>query len=263
MDQSQGSVGKTRTILVDNLDYGVGERRLLSALNVSKSDILKIDWGLDPKRMIFKGYAHVSFWSFSVAEAAALRSGEMCMDRPLKISMAPDREDIQQHPGAPDGREGAGPGDVSPAKSFYVSSLKPANCRTVFVGNLAYNITGAILRAFFADCGPIVAVRWGEVAGEFKGFAHVVFHLSDSTDWAVNKSGAILLGRRTKVDYGQESKKQRLQGKQVRSLKPPGCRTVFVGHLPMSTDESEVRAFFSACGAVTRVRLAADRCLAA
>jgi len=53
--------GPTRTVFVENLDYGVGERRLLEALNVSKLDVLKVDWGLDPKRMIFKGHAHVTF----------------------------------------------------------------------------------------------------------------------------------------------------------------------------------------------------------
>jgi RNA recognition motif-containing protein len=131
----------------------------------------------------------------------------------------------------------------------------------VFVGNLDFNITAAALRAFFADCGPIVSLRWGEVAGEFKGFAHVEFHLSDSTDVAVNKSGTRLLGRMTKVDYARESHKDRIASKLARTppLKPPGCRTVFVGGLPLTATSEQVGTYFGTCGPVTWVRLAQDK----
>ena len=247
----------SRTVLVENLNFGVGERALLEALGVSKNEIGRIGWGLDTQRQLFKGYCHVSFHNAAAAHAALSRAGTMCMDRPLRVSLAPDPPDLT--PSASAGMDGkAAP---EPGKSFFVSSAKPPGCKTVFVGNLDFNITAAALRAFFADCGPIVSLRWGEVAGEFKGFAHVEFHLSDSTDVAVNKSGTRLLGRMTKVDYARESHKDRIASKLARipPLKPPGCRTVFVGGLPLSATSEQVGTYFGTCGPVMWVRLAQDK----
>ena len=247
----------TRTVLLENLNFGVSERRLLAALEVSQSQILKIDWGLDRQRMLFKGYAHVTFLSPAAAQRALGFHGRECMERPMRISRAPDPPDVLA------GEDGEGKRtQEGEYKSFYVCGEKPPDCRTVFVGNLAFNITQAALRAFFSDCGPIVSVRWGEAKGEFKGFAHVDFHLSESTDLAVAKSGQELYGRLTKVDYGRELKKEKVRVQRERSriaLKPPGCRVVFVAHLPLAASEAQVGAFFSRCGRVTRVALASDK----
>ena len=247
----------TRTVLVENLNFGVGEWALLEALGVSKDEIERIGWGLDTQRQLFKGYCHVSFHNAAGANAALSRAGTMCMDRPLRVSLAPDPPDLTPSASAGMGGKAA----PEPGKSFFVSSAKPPGCKTVFVGNLDFNVTAAALRAFFADCGPIVSLRWGEVAGEFKGFAHVEFHLSDSTDVAVNKSGTRLLGRMTKVDYARESHKDRIASKLARipPLKPPGCRTVFVGGLPVSATSEQVGTYFGTCGPVTWVRLAQDK----
>jgi RNA recognition motif-containing protein len=255
--EEEASTTSSRTVLVENLNFGVGERALLEALGVSKNEIGRIGWGLDTQRQLFKGYCHVSFLNAAAAHAALSRAGTMCMDRPLRVSLAPDPPDLT--PSASAGMDGkAAP---EPGKSFFVSSAKPPGCKTVFVGNLDFNITAAALRAFFADCGPIVSLRWGEVAGEFKGFAHVEFHLSDSTDVAVNKSGTRLLGRMTKVDYARESHKDRIASKLARipPLKPPGCRTVFVGGLPLSATSEQVGTYFGTCGPVMWVRLAQDK----
>ena len=247
----------TRTVFVENLNFGVGERALLEALGVSNDEIGRIVWGLDTQRQLFKGSCHVSFHDAAAAHAALSRAGAMCMDRPLRVSLAPDPPDLTPSASAGMGGKAA----PEPGKSFFVSSAKPPGCKTVFVGNLDFNITAAALRAFFADCGPIVSLRWGEVAGEFKGFAHVEFHLSDSTDVAVNKSGTRLLGRMTKVDYARESHKDRIASKLARTppLKPPGCRTVFVGGLPLTATSEQVGTYFGTCGPVTWVRLAQDK----
>jgi len=41
------------------------------------------------------------------------------------------------------------------------ATLKPNGCKTVYVGNLAYEITDKIMESVFSDCGKIESIRWG------------------------------------------------------------------------------------------------------
>ena len=87
-------------------------------------------------------------------------------------------------------------------------SAKAEGCLTVFVGNLSFNIDEDSLREAFKDCGEITSVRFAEdkVTGEFKGFGHVEFANTESTDAAVKMAGTDILGRAVRVDYANDRK---------------------------------------------------------
>ena len=82
-------------------------------------------------------------------------------------------------------------------------SKKEPGCNTVFVGNLSWDIDEDSLRAHFAECGEVVSVRFAEdrETGAFKGFGHVEFAESDSTDEAVKLAGTYLMDRPIRVDF--------------------------------------------------------------
>ena len=86
------------------------------------------------------------------------------------------------------------------------STVKPEGCKTVYVGNLAYEMTDEIVESVFSDCGKIESIRWGTEKNteEFRGFGHVSFEDTKSVDKAVQLAGSICLGRPLKVDYAEE-----------------------------------------------------------
>ena len=99
-------------------------------LQVSKEQIVSIDWGLDPKRMLFKGHAHVSFTNSATAAAAVSRTGDELLGRPLKVSLAPDPPELRHTlPDAPSDGTSAQPLKAAepPEKAFYVCRPKSLN----------------------------------------------------------------------------------------------------------------------------------------
>jgi nucleolin len=88
-------------------------------------------------------------------------------------------------------------------------AVKEEGCTTVFVGNLDFNIDEDSLRQAFSECGEITQVRFAmdRESGEFKGFGHIEFAESDSTDKAVALAGLDVLGRPVRVDFANNSRK--------------------------------------------------------
>ena len=88
-------------------------------------------------------------------------------------------------------------------------SEKQEGCTTVFVGNLSFQIEEETLREAFAECGEISQVRFAEDrdTGDFKGFGHIEFVNSDSTDAAVQMAGTDIMGRAVRVDYAVDKRK--------------------------------------------------------
>ncbi|KAL4172796.1 hypothetical protein KRP22_007958 [Phytophthora ramorum] len=81
---------------------------------------------------------------------------------------------------------------------------RPEGCTTVYVGNLAYDITEEVLRKVFDKCGSIRAVRFAEhiQTKEFRGFGYVQFHEEGPCEAAVKLDGMVVMGRPMNIDYG-------------------------------------------------------------
>jgi len=78
---------------------------------------------------------------------------------------------------------------------------QPENCKSVFVGNLPFDIDEATLRATFQDCGKIVEVRLQKE----KAFAFVDFSNQRGPEDAVALNGKLLQGRAMRIDYAESS----------------------------------------------------------
>ncbi|EKX40748.1 hypothetical protein GUITHDRAFT_75377 [Guillardia theta CCMP2712] len=80
---------------------------------------------------------------------------------------------------------------------------KPPGCTTVFCGNLAFDIDEQALREVMEPCGEVKNIRLAtdRETGRFKGFGHVEFFDTESTEKAVALGGTKVMGRILRVDY--------------------------------------------------------------
>jgi len=87
-------------------------------------------------------------------------------------------------------------------------SEKPEGCTTVFVGNLSFNIDEDTLREAFAECGEISQIRFAtdRETGDFRGYGHMEFVNSESTDLAVQMAGTDIMGRACRVDFAADKR---------------------------------------------------------
>jgi len=87
-------------------------------------------------------------------------------------------------------------------------SQKVDGCTTVFVGNLSFQIDENTLREAFGECGEITQVRFAEdrETGQFKGFGHIEFAKTESTNLAVKMTGTNIMGRPVRVDFANPRK---------------------------------------------------------
>ncbi|KAK2522555.1 Rbm34 [Columba livia] len=75
------------------------------------------------------------------------------------------------------------------------------NKRSVFLGNLSYDISNDAVREHFAVCGEVVAVRIvrDRKTGLGKGFGYVLFENTDAVHLALKLNDSVLLGRKIRV----------------------------------------------------------------
>ncbi|NXL90829.1 RBM34 protein, partial [Alectura lathami] len=87
------------------------------------------------------------------------------------------------------------------------------NKRSIFLGNLSYDISDDAVREHFADCGGVVAVRIvrDRQTGMGKGFGYVLFENTDAVHLALKLNSSDLMGRKIRVkrclQKGQGSQK--------------------------------------------------------
>ncbi|XP_072516391.1 RNA-binding protein 34 [Salminus brasiliensis] len=101
--------------------------------------------------------------------------------------------------------------------------------RSIFVGNLPYDIMELPLRQHFEECGQVEAVRLvrDRNSGVGKGFGYVLFASADSVMLALNLNGSELLNRKIRVKRSvkkEKEKEKRGRGPERRNAKGPGGR---------------------------------------
>jgi nucleolin len=87
-------------------------------------------------------------------------------------------------------------------------SERPADCKSVFVGNLSWQASEDDLYNTFSACGTIESCRisMDRDTGRSKGFGHVDFADGDAVDKAVALTGTDIAGRPIRVDYGGQNR---------------------------------------------------------
>jgi nucleolin len=139
-----------------------------------------------------KGIAYVEFTSKDGLDAAVALDGGSMMDRYLAIKVS---ESTGSKPA------------FGGARNTAPLSAKPEGCKTVFVGNLAWNASEDDIKAAFAECGNVWNVRLAmdRETGKPKGFAHVEFEDEAGPEAAVKLTGTQIAGRAILVDYAGSS----------------------------------------------------------
>lgn len=99
--------------------------------------------------------------------------------------------------------------------------------RSVFVGNLSFEINELAFRRHFEGCGTVEAVRLvrDQNSGLGKGFGYVLFESTDSVQLALELDGTKLEGRSIRVKRSMKKEKQKnksdSRGATVRAGKGP------------------------------------------
>ncbi|KFQ73123.1 RNA-binding protein 34, partial [Phoenicopterus ruber ruber] len=75
------------------------------------------------------------------------------------------------------------------------------NKRSVFLGNLSYDISDDAVREHFSVCGGVIAVRIvrDRKTGLGKGFGYVLFENTDAVHLALELNDSVLMGRKIRV----------------------------------------------------------------
>ncbi|XP_062429673.1 RNA-binding protein 34 [Rhea pennata] len=83
------------------------------------------------------------------------------------------------------------------------------NKRSIFLGNLSYDISDDAVREHFSDCGDVVAVRIvrDRQTGMGKGFGYILFESTDAVHLALKLNNSDLMGRKLRVKHCVEKGK--------------------------------------------------------
>jgi len=147
-------------------------------------------------------------------------------------------------------------------------TARPANGdgRTVFVGNLSWNLSTDALRDHFTSCGEVIfaTIFTDRETGKPRGSGKVQFASSQEAQRAIQKlHESELVGRQISVRLMGEARPQR---ETVNA--PPGPRggdsadancMVFVGGLSWDTDNDRLREYFEQAGEIQMVQVFTDR----
>ncbi|KAG6497062.1 hypothetical protein ZIOFF_044948 [Zingiber officinale] len=137
--------------------------------------------------------------------------------------------------------------------------------RTLFIGNLSYDVGQDDVAEFFKTAGEVVDVRLATAEdGSFKGFGHVEFATEEDAKKALELNGNELFGRGVRLDVARERGSYTPQsGKDNYQKGSKGqSQTIFVKGFDRSLEEDQVRSsleeHFGSCGDITRISVPKD-----
>ncbi|OTA97922.1 hypothetical protein M434DRAFT_391534 [Hypoxylon sp. CO27-5] len=147
--------------------------------------------------------------------------------------------------------------DNATLESAPTESERARSGYTIFVSNMAYDVTDAHLREAFGRYGEIAALNIGRnPQGLSRGFGFITFKDKESADRAVDEANkSFWHGRRINVDYKKDApSKEKKEGK---PLEP--TTSIFIGNIPYETSDADLNRIFESLENVTDVRVAVDR----
>ncbi|KAK7053839.1 hypothetical protein R3P38DRAFT_3577417 [Favolaschia claudopus] len=153
-------------------------------------------------------------------------------------------------------------GDAAPAAG---AEGGEEEIKSIFVGQLSWNVDNDRLAQEFASCGEVVSatVAIDRNSGQSRGFGHVHFTTTAAVEEALKMNGQEIDGRAVKIDYGRPADKSRQRETRAKAFgdsESAPSATLFVGNLSFGVDEDKVWSFFTECGGnVKSVRLPTDR----
>ena len=136
--------------------------------------------------------------------------------------------------------------------------------KTIFVGQLSWNVDNDWLAQEFAECGEVVdaRVQTDRNTGRSRGFAYVTFATEEAFEAALKFNGKEIDGRPVKIDKSTpKSPQEKREGRAKAFGDTPSepSATLFVGGLSWDATEDMVWNSFSEYGDIKSVRLPTDR----
>jgi len=160
---------------------------------------------------------------------------------------------------------GRGRGDGAASQSYKADD---ETNREIYISNASFNSNKESFKEFFSKIsgGEVesITIPTQYQSGKPKGFAFVRFTTVEARDSALKLNGEELDGRplgiRENKGRAERAPRNNQQfERRVRSAdlseKPANCTTIFVGNLPWSTDEKELKQLFEPCGEVVTARI--------
>ena len=180
-DEDQGDAAG-RTVYLQGLPWSTEESEIRSWMEGCGSiESVELPVGWNGRA---SGTAFVVFKEWAPAEAALGMNGETFpgSERSIKV--------IKGEHGRRDNAQGEAKPNTEQASS-------------IFIGNLSWTLTEDEVRATFAPCGEISAIRFARdpEKGHFCGFGHVDFDSAEAAEAAVALAGTPVGGRPIRVDY--------------------------------------------------------------
>ncbi len=169
-------------------------------------------------------------------------------------------------PEAKEGKEEPEKGQQRSRKPKLKKEPDPREARTIFVGNVPLSYSRKKIKQLFKEYGTVESVRLRSMAvtpGDlprhvarrtFKQIggcslnAYVVLSQEQEAEKCLALNGTLLGGRHLRVDLAVKPKPQGQSS----------SHCVFLGNLPFTADEEELRKAFEACGEVDSVRVVRD-----
>jgi len=158
------------------------------------------------------------------------------------------------------GGRGQGSDDSSAAQTYEEDD---ETAREVYVSNVPFKADKSDFERIFGQYGTIEEINIPTVytSGKPKGFAFVRYTDTASRDQAVEALNETVMLERNigvrrnkgRVRRPQRTKTQRDHDKL--SAKPAGCCTIYVGNLPFSTTEDNLKDLFAGCGSIRNTRI--------
>ena len=168
----------------------------------------------------FRGIAIITFATRDAARGALAWNGEE-WDGKFLVARKYRPKDAAAGENAAERAAAAASAPSSPLPAV----AKTEGQRVAFVGNLAWDVTEAELRAALAGC-EVREVRMGadKESGAFRGYAHVEFAADEDLERAVRSNGAELKGREMKIAYAtkRRDEKKRAWVERGEAEKRPG-----------------------------------------
>ena len=138
--------------------------------------------------------------------------------------------------------------------------------KTLFVGNLSFDVEDTDVREFFKSAGEVVDVRFAsDPDGRFRGYGHVEFETHEAAKKALELNGQDLLNRAVRLDLARERGAYTPNTRENNSFQKGGGQgtSLFVRGFDKYGDEDETRSglqeLFGPCGEITRISIPPDR----
>lgn len=138
------SIAECTRVFIGNLSFKIDENGLKKAF-ADCGEITSVQWVTDKDTGKFYGTAFATFDTPEAAKAAVAATGRKIIGRESKVALAPEKVK------AGDSHR------VMPAMPKM--SNKPEGCRTLFMGNLSFNVTEEDIKRTFKDCGEVKVGR--------------------------------------------------------------------------------------------------------